>query len=163
MGTKTFIRPLARLAVVFVLASAHPAWATPTNLPIAPGKSVGLVALGTSPAEVRQAWGPPSAVKHPETSYVIWSYDRSLATVHIRDSKMIQIQTSSPVFRTPQGVGPGSPREHLVRAYGRPTWIDNLGPVTIYTCAKLGLLASFRNDDQSYVAGMSVLLAPVTR
>jgi len=154
---------LLTLAGVVALWVPSPTHATAANLLIVPGKSVGLIKLGDPPSKVRQLWGAPTKVVRPQSNYEMWQYDRYLATVHVQDNEVTLIQTSSPVFRTPQGVGPGSPRAQLLRAYGNPTWSDNLGPVTIYAYASIGLLASFRNDDPSYISGLSVVMAPMTR
>ncbi len=156
---------LELLVVILLVMSETPqlASATAANLLIVPGKSIGLIRLGDSPARVRQVWGQPGKIVRPQTGYEMWQYDRILSTVHIQSNEVTQIQTSSPVFRTAHGIGPGSSREELLKAYGNPAWTDNLGPVTIYTFATLGLMASFRNDDPSFIAGLSILRAPITR
>lgn len=157
--------PFAIMLAVFLAVSGEIriAHAVPANLLITPGRSIGLVLLGDPLDQVRQKWGRPNQVQQPERGYEMWQYSKLLATVHLRDGKVVQIQTSSPVFRTSKGIGPGSSRVDLVKAHGPHTWTDNLGPITIFTYAAMGLVVSFRNDDLTFVAGVSVLEAPISR
>jgi hypothetical protein len=154
---------LLTIILVTLFTTARPTYATSVNLLIRPGKSVGLVQLGMQSAQVKRVWGSPSSIRQPQPGYELWLYDRLLSTVHVQGNEVTQVQTSSPVFRSARGVGPGSPRAVLLEAYGKPTWADNMGPVVVYTYARLGLVATFRGDDQSFVAALSVLRAPITR
>jgi len=158
-------RSFAIVLAVFLagLVEVRIAHAVPASSLIVPGGSIGLIRLGDDSGQVRQKWGRPNRVQQPERGYEMWQYDKLLATVHLRNRRVVQIQTSSPVFRTSRGIGPGSSRVDLIKSYGASTWIDNLGPITILTYAGIGLVVSFRNDDPTYIAGVSIVEAPISR
>ena len=110
---------LAGLAVAPVALGAAEA-----NWRIVPGRSIGGIALGWSPARVRSHIGTPSRFARMHTKVgtlltAVWNRPSIVVVYSQRNgtTRSISVQTMAQRFRLPTGIHVGSSQRALIRAY----------------------------------------------
>ncbi|WP_320670403.1 hypothetical protein [Patulibacter defluvii] len=121
-------RPRARRAAALAAAGAAALLvaASPAAARIVPGSSIAGVRLGAGVQDVRDRLGPPTRITHPASeitgNLTVYAYRGLTVTFgpgDPGDAKVISVSSGRRAERTAAGIGVGSARSALRRAYPR--------------------------------------------
>ena len=121
-----FLLPVAVAVIALSASSGVEAAAPPASGLIVEGRSVAGVALGTPISAVRRAWGLTCAgrLRPGQAQGNCVGVRRAAGTVYLAQvgydqlGRVEAVTASDPAWRTPRGIGPGSPLRQLRRVYG---------------------------------------------
>lgn len=150
------------LLVLALLLAAPPAGATPSaQFLVAPGRSMGPVAIGMRLQAVEGILGRPTKVDPSgRTQWYEWKDPedrfRSIAVETLQNSVVLISLAHDPRYRTIGGLGNGTPLADVKRALGRPSSVINLGGFSIVQYRRTGI--GFVTDRSGRVTG--IIIAP---
>ena len=114
MSTRSLFRAVVA-AIVLTGCVTNNNVAPPSSAPqsfndnlIVPGQRIGKVYLGMPIAQLYKEFGNPSKRDVADGNAVEYTYDRASLTVGVAGGKVIDVATTSSLFRTANGVGVGS-------------------------------------------------------
>jgi hypothetical protein len=157
----------AVLAALVLITTAEAAPPRPGVL--VPGKSLGGIALGWSPAQVRAAWGTRYGVCRDCRSrtwyFNLRPFEPQGAGVSFRRGRAVALFTvwSPADWRTDRGLGIGDPAARIAGIYG-PLLRVNCGTYSGFTLRRGKTRTTFYVvDEQVWGFGLSLLTEPTCR
>lgn len=155
------------LAAVLVVAA--PAAAKPPAAGLfVPGKSLGGLRLGMTPAQVRAAWGPDygrcRSCRNPTWYYNYAAFQPKGAGVEFRGGRVAAVFTlwAPAAWRTPKRLRIGDPATRVTQLYGALPEL-HCGGYDALTIPGRATTAFYVKDDKVYGFGLSRAGVPVCR